>query len=100
MTISVFASLVPKPEHVADVEAELKRMVAATRAEVGNRRYDLFRQADGEAGFHLFEAYADQAAIDAHRTSAHFLAYRAKMADWLSEPPAVKVLLAIDAQQE
>ncbi|KAG8153805.1 putative quinol monooxygenase [Burkholderia catarinensis] len=96
MSIYVFASLMPKPEHAAAVEAELQRMVAATRAEPGNLRYDLFRQTDGKPGFHLFEIYRDEAAIAAHRASEHYTAYRAKAADWLAEPPVVKVLTAVD----
>ncbi|WP_443111430.1 putative quinol monooxygenase [Burkholderia sp. FERM BP-3421] len=67
MRIHLFVSLIPKPEHAAAVEAELRRMVTATRAEPGNLRYDLFRQADGQPGFHLFETCRDEAAIDAHR---------------------------------
>ncbi|MFB5147999.1 putative quinol monooxygenase [Burkholderia orbicola] len=96
MSIYVFASLTPKPEHAAAVEAELHRMVAATRAETGNLRYDLFRQADGQPGFHLFEIYRDEAAVAAHRASEHYNAYRAKTADWLTESPVVKVLAAVD----
>ncbi|KER71421.1 antibiotic biosynthesis monooxygenase [Burkholderia cepacia] len=96
MSIYVFASLMPKPEHAAAVEAELHRMVAATRAEPGNLRYDLFRQTDGQLAFHLFEIYRDEAAVAAHRASEHYTAYRAQAADWLAESPVVKVLAAVD----
>jgi quinol monooxygenase YgiN len=96
MNIYVFASLIPKPEHQADLETELRRMVSATRAEPGNRRYDLFSQADGQPGFHLFEIYDDQAAVEAHRASAHYQAYRAKIGAWLAEAPVVKVLIGQD----
>ncbi|MBN3819141.1 antibiotic biosynthesis monooxygenase [Paraburkholderia sp. Se-20369] len=97
MSIYVFASLIPKPEHAATVEAELRHLVAATRAEPGNRRYDLFREAGGALGFHLFEVYDDEQALEAHRASAHYVAYRAKAGEWLAEPPVVKVLTAVDA---
>ncbi|SMF98360.1 putative quinol monooxygenase [Burkholderia singularis] len=100
MTIYVFASVIPKPEHADAVDAHLRQLVAATRAEPGNLRYDLFRQTDGAPGFHLFEAYVDEAALDAHRASAHYNAYRANAAEWFAQPPVVKVLTAIDAVQQ
>jgi quinol monooxygenase YgiN len=100
MPVYVFASLIPKPEYAKTVEAELHRLVAATRAEPGNRRYDLFRQADGAPGFHLFEVYEDEQALDAHRATAHYNAYRANAAEWLATPPVVKVLTAVDAEQQ
>jgi quinol monooxygenase YgiN len=96
MSIFVIASVIPKPEYANEVEAELRRMVTYTRAEPGNRRYDLFRTADGSPGLHLYEIYDDDAAFEAHRASAHFNAYREKMADWLAQPPVVTVLTAID----
>jgi quinol monooxygenase YgiN len=97
MNINVFASIVPKAEHVADVEAELRRMVQASRQEPGNLRYDLYRIAEAPASFHLFETYDGPAAMDAHRCSEHYQAYRAKVANWLVSIPEVKILTAIDA---
>ncbi|CAD6534030.1 Putative monooxygenase [Paraburkholderia hiiakae] len=97
MNISVFASIVPKPEHVSDVEAELLKMVSASRQEPGNLRYDLYRISEGPASFHLFETYDGPAAMDAHRGSAHYQDYRAKVASWLVAPPEVKVLAALEA---
>lgn len=97
MTLHVYASLVPKPEHADDVAAALRPLIAASRAEPGNRRYDLFGPADGTPGFHLIEAYTDHDALEAHRRSAHYLAYRAAAATWLAEPPRVTVLVALDA---
>ncbi|MFC5431781.1 putative quinol monooxygenase [Paraburkholderia denitrificans] len=96
MSVYLFASLTPKPEHVAELEAELRGMVAPSRAEAGNRRYDLLRRADGVPGFHLYETYVDEAAVQAHRESAHYLAYRAKVGAWLAEPPDVKSLTGVD----
>lgn len=96
MTVYLFASLTPKPEHVADLEAELRHMVSASRAEPGNRRYDLLRRSDGAPGFHLYEIYVDEAAVQAHRESAHYLAYRAKVGAWLAAPPDVKELTGVD----
>jgi quinol monooxygenase YgiN len=97
MNINVFASIVPKAEHVADVEAELRRMVESSRQEPGNLRYDLYTIAQAPTSFHLFETYDGPAAMDAHRGSAHYQAYRARVANWLVSAPEVKILTAIDA---
>jgi len=67
MTIHVIAALVSKPALVSRVEAALRELVAATRHEPGNQRYDLFTDAAQDGTFHLIEAYRDQAALEAHR---------------------------------
>ncbi|MCA8095200.1 antibiotic biosynthesis monooxygenase [Burkholderia anthina] len=99
MALYVMASVFPKPEHAPAVEAELRSMVAASRAEPGNRRYDLFREQDGSAALHLFEIYDDQAAFDAHLASPYFTAFRIKSADWFAAPPVIKVLSGIDVAE-
>jgi len=96
MTVYVIARVQAKAEHRGEVETELRRMVAATRAEPGCLRYDLFADQDGGAGFSLFEAYTDAAALDAHRDSAHYQAYRGRTGDWLAAPTEVQVLDGLD----
>ncbi|EJO94851.1 antibiotic biosynthesis monooxygenase [Ectopseudomonas mendocina DLHK] len=95
MTIGIFATITPQPQHRAAVEQALRLMVQHSRAEAGNLRYDLFLRDDGQA-FDLFELYVDQAAVDAHRQSAHYQHYRAATADWLSAPTQVRVVHALD----
>ena len=95
--ISVHAVLVPKPEHVAEVEAELRVMARASRQEEGNLRYDLARErTESGVRLHISERYRDETAVQAHRDSAHYQAYRAKANAWLAEPPQVSVLEEVD----
>lgn len=96
MTIYLIARVQAKAEHRGAVEAELRRMVAASRAEPGCLRYDLFADLDGGAGFSLVEAYADPAAVEAHRASAHYQAFRGRIGDWLAAPTVVQALTAVD----
>lgn len=96
MTVTVFASFSSKPGHEADVEKILRTMTGPTRGEPGNRVYDLYKDARG--GFHLFELYVDQAAVEAHRATAHYKAYRAAIADLLAEPIAVEILTGLDVK--
>ncbi|HMD93142.1 MAG TPA: putative quinol monooxygenase, partial [Trebonia sp.] len=52
------------------VEEALRKMVEPTRAEPGNRDYQVFRDPGQPAVFVLFERYADEAAFDAHWASS------------------------------
>lgn len=96
MPISIFATIFPKPERRDAVEQALRVMVEHSRAEPGNLRYDLFVREADELAFDLFELYVDSAAIDAHRNSAHYQAYRAATADWVAAPTQVRVAHPLD----
>jgi len=88
----------PKPGLSGQVEAVLKPMVPATRAEPGNLRYDLYRSTDasGTPLFWLIEQYADDAAAAAHRETPHYQEYRPNILPLLVQPPQVQALQPID----
>ncbi|SAK93922.1 antibiotic biosynthesis monooxygenase [Caballeronia temeraria] len=92
MTIEVIATLQARPERESDVEAALRVLLTHSRKEPGIRRYDLYRDSTRPTTFHLIEAYADEAALEAHRESAHYLRYREQAGDWLMAAPMVAVL--------
>jgi quinol monooxygenase YgiN len=96
----VFVQFHPKPGSEPAVERILRGMIAPTRQEPGNELYDLYRlpTAAGGTVFALTERYRDQAALEAHRATAHYKDYRAKIMEHLSEPIDVKILEALDAQ--
>lgn len=95
--VNVQAIIVPKAEHAAQVEQEMRTMVLHSRQEEGNLRYDLLREdRDGAVRFHVQERYRDMSAVEAHRASAHYQAYRAKAGDWFSEAPQITVLHDVD----
>lgn len=97
--VIVFASFRPNPGSEDAVEELLRWMVGHTRAEEGCERYDLYRRKGGEfVSFHLVERYRDQAALEAHRATDHYVEYRAKIADMLAAPIDVVVLDPIDAR--
>ena len=83
MTTSVrlAAVLVAKSGREDDLEALLRGMAASSRAEPGNLRYDLWRDADQPGRFVLDELYKDADALAFHRASAHFQAYVARVGD-------------------
>ncbi|MBT8213515.1 MAG: antibiotic biosynthesis monooxygenase [Acidimicrobiia bacterium] len=98
MTVAVFASFRPRAEDAGTFLAAMQAMIRDSRSEPGCLRYDLFRAETGVAGYHLFEVYADPAAIEAHRSSDHYRRYRSIVPDLLAEPIDVVVLEPIDIQ--
>lgn len=99
-TITVLATFRPKPDAVAQVLEVLDGMVEPTRAEPGNQIYDLYKsEEDDVVTFHLFEVYDDDAALQAHRDSAHYKTYRAAITDHLVAPIDVIVMAAVDVDR-
>ncbi|WP_424951867.1 putative quinol monooxygenase [Deinococcus sp.] len=98
--IYVQAVIIPKPEHVGDVQREMLSMVAASRQEEGCLVYDLLKdEQDGQIRFHVQERYRDMDAVQAHRGSEHYRAYRARAGDWFASAPQVTVLSEVDVAE-
>lgn len=79
--------------HVRVRPEYLDAFVAATRAnheasvsEPGNRRFDVLQAPDDPTRFILYEAYASAADAAAHKETAHYLAWRAAVAEMMAEP--------------
>ncbi|WP_294255911.1 putative quinol monooxygenase [uncultured Sphingomonas sp.] len=86
--VKTVAILTAHAGKVAELRQLLDAMLAPSRAEPGNLRYDLWQDRDDPARFVLDELYADADAVAAHRASPHFQAYAAKIAD-LAERTAI-----------
>jgi quinol monooxygenase YgiN len=91
----VFASFTPRPERIDLLRTTLDVMVEHTRREPGCEVYDLYESDDGKR-FHLLERYVDADALEAHRASEHYKAYRAKLPELLASPVEVAVLSEVD----
>ncbi|MEO8307975.1 MAG: putative quinol monooxygenase [Pseudomonadota bacterium] len=99
MSKTIIARFQPKPGKEQQVENTLREMVPQTRREPGCLRYDFFRTSDvSGGGFCLIERYTDQAAIEAHRATTHYIAYRASIMDLLSAPIDVAILEPLDSR--
>ncbi len=77
-----------KPDNRAEYVEACRTYGAATAAEVGCLRFDVFAD-DDQARVCLVEAYRDQAAYDEHLASAGFRKWRDEVKDWYAEPPLV-----------
>lgn len=63
----------------------LRHARTSVEQESGCRRFDVHQEQKDPALFLLVEVYRDQAALDAHRASAHYLAFREDTKDWVIE---------------
>jgi quinol monooxygenase YgiN len=93
--VGVIARFAPLPEKRPDLQALLEGMVAPTRSEAGCRSYNLY-EAPSDGHLVLIERYNDQAALEHHRTTQHYLNYHAQLSPLLASPISVTVLAPLD----
>ena len=97
MSTTIIARFQPRPGAADSVERILRGMIAPTRDEPGCQRYDLYRTGTLEAaGYCLIEQYVDESAVLAHRETAHYKDYRARIMDLLAQPIDVTLLTQLD----
>jgi autoinducer 2-degrading protein len=75
-----------KPEHIDDFIAATRLNHQASVLETGNLRFDVLQSPENPAQFILYEAYASAEDAAAHKETAHYLAWRDMVADWMAEP--------------
>jgi quinol monooxygenase YgiN len=81
MSVKIIALLTARPGKLAELEALLQTLQAASRAEPGNLRWDIWRDQANPERLVLDELYIDNAAVAAHRETSHFKAYLAAIGD-------------------
>ncbi len=89
--VKVMAILAARPGKSGELRTLLDGMVAPSREEPGNLRYDLWRDQADPDRFVLDELYADDDAVAAHRASPHFKIYLSALNDL-----AERAALALD----
>jgi quinol monooxygenase YgiN len=85
--VKVIAILAARPGKTEALRALLDFMVAPSRAEPGNLRYDLWQDQADPARFVLDELYADSGAVAAHRASPYFQQYLLQIGDLAERMP-------------
>ena len=81
MTSKITAVLTAHPGKGAELRALLIGMAPHCRAEPGNLRWDVWRDASKEDRFVLDELYRDAAAVESHRDTPHYKDYLARIPD-------------------
>ena len=95
--IGIVATLVAKDGREAEFEAAFLHMVAAVKAnEAGNVMYRLARSRDEPRTYKVLEIYADEAAVETHRTSEHYKAGGRALRDLVDAPPRIEMLDTVD----
>jgi len=81
--ISIFVTIQIK-EGFRDqfTEASLGDAQGSVRDEPGCFRFDILQSDEDPNRFHLYEVYADQAALEAHRNAPHYKKWRETVQDW------------------
>ena len=73
-----------KATHIDAFDAAIRANAqASVEREPGCRQFDVCRDPDDAALFFLYELYDDEAAIQAHLQSSHFLQMNAATASWV-----------------
>jgi len=70
--IHIFVKWVVKPEHLSKVLGILQDLIPLSRAEAGNIAYHAYQANDNAQVIMLYEEYANQEALQAHKASAHY----------------------------
>lgn len=71
-SLKIVAIVEAQPAHSDTLLGEFKTLVAKSREEAGNIRYDLHQSVENPNVLVFEEHWRDQAAVDAHNGSAHF----------------------------
>lgn len=75
-----------KPDAIERFSAASEINARESRREPGVARFDLIRQKDDPTRFVLVEVYRTPEAAVAHKSTAHYLAWRDAVADLMAEP--------------
>jgi autoinducer 2-degrading protein len=75
-----------KPEHVEEFVEATGENHRQSVQEPGNMRFDILQSVDDPTRFIAYEAYIDEDGAKAHKETAHYLAWRDKVAAWMEEP--------------
>jgi len=75
-----------QPEHVESFVAATLRNQEGSVREPGNVRFDVLQSEDDSTRFVLVEMFRDDQAVEAHRATAHYRAWRDQVAPWMTSP--------------
>ena len=77
MSVIIAGAMRVPPEHLPGLKPHMQAMLTASRAEDGCLTYSYGEDVAEPGLIRVFEAWRDQAAIDAHFKAAHMAAWRA-----------------------
>lgn len=84
--IVTFVHVWVKEEHIKDFEEASIANHKESVKEPGNLRFDVLQDDSDPAKFVLYEAYESEEASAAHKKTAHYLAWKESVAEWMARP--------------
>ena len=75
-----------KSEYIEDFIRATQLNHEASVREPGNLRFDVLQSGEDPSRFVFYEAYRSAADAAAHKETAHYLAWRERVAAWMAEP--------------
>ena len=94
--VLVFAAFRPAPGKEEASLSSLAPMLEHSQREQGNEFFDLYSSQSDQSSFHPLERYVNADAIEAHRASAYYKAYRSQLPELLASSVEVVVLATSD----
>jgi len=76
MTITKRVTFISKEGDEAKMKELLTAMVAPSKIEDGCIFYEIFQYADNKRKFMAYESWRDEAALDGHKSTAHYAVYK------------------------
>ena len=83
--LAIFATITPKPEHLQEAKQAVLDIIPDTLREPGCRRFELLEAGTGDR-LHLWEIWADDAALEAHYQQPYTREVFEKYKTWLARP--------------
>ena len=75
-----------KPEFVAEFIEATRRNHEGSVREPCNLRFDVLQDSADPTKFVLYEAYATEEAVTAHKETPHYAKWRDKVSPWMQKP--------------
>ncbi|MDH4089947.1 MAG: antibiotic biosynthesis monooxygenase [Cyclobacteriaceae bacterium] len=97
MIVNIVHVLV-KPEFINPFLEATKKNHENSIKEPGNFRFDILQDAQNPCKFVLYEAYASEEAVAAHKEKAHYFEWRDTVTPWMAKDrEAIKHILLFPA---
>ena len=91
MSIIILVTFNVRPDTARKFEAAISELAGHVLSqEPGVSHYQLARSATDPLVYHMWEVYADKAALEAHGSTGHMAAARPALMECLAKPPLIE----------
>lgn len=94
--IRIMARIITRAGSESNLRSILQELLSPSRQEAGCLSYELFHNQDNPLEFVTIEQWRDQAAADAHLTTAHLAKAISSATPLLAQPPTIDRFSQVD----